>query len=62
MWKLKCTHRISRRKERRFLLDERIGLSAERIGENYMVSILHRISKVKKIQEGRQLNRPKQVS
>lgn len=48
LWKLKCTHRISRRKERGFLLDERIGLSAERIGENYTVSVLHRISKVKK--------------
>ena len=37
-------HRILRRKERGFLLDERIGLSTEKIGENYMVSILHRIS------------------
>ena len=54
-------HRISGRKERRILLDGKIGLSAERIGENYMVSILHRISKVKKIQD-RQLNRPKPVN
>ena len=61
MWKLKCTHRISGRKER-FLLDGKIGLSVERIGGNYMVSILHRISKVKKIQEDRQINRPKQVN